>query len=217
MPPAPAPRRPPGPKPRLSRDEIVDVALRVLADEGSDALSLRRLGQEFGVTAMSMYGYFASRSDLEDAVVGRVMPAPPEVWDTGIPWHEELRRYVVEIHDAFAAQAGAARFLLARSTTSEAMDGVREHLLRLLLSAGISRDDAVSALGALSRYLMGCVVVEAERNGTAGVAEGQRLRELPADRFPALREVAHAYSGRSSVESTHFGLDLIIQGLKGLG
>lgn len=215
--PVPA-RNPPGPKPRLSRDEIVDVALRVLGEEGPRGLSLRRLGSELGVNPMSLYGYFSSKGELERAIVSRVMPAPPvqpDPADDGRPWHEELRRYVIEIHEAFARQAGAAEFLATGTATSPAMNAVREHLLQLLLGAGLAESDAVSAVGALSRYLMGCVIVESGRRPAADY-EQERLSELPGETFPALRMVAKTYAERSSIESTYFGLDLIISGLRNL-
>ena len=206
-------RSAPGPKPRLSRDEIVDVALRVLSEDGPDALSLRRLGSEVGMTARAIYGYFESKADLESAVVARVLPAPPER-DPDVPWYDALRDWVMQIHDALVQHPGAARMLSTRSTSSTLMDRVRERLLTLLLDGGLDRADAISALGTVSRYLMGCVVIEEERRRRSGVEESRRLTSLSPDEFPVLREFAGTYAGRNTLESTRYGLDLIILGLR---
>ncbi len=205
-------RIPPGPKPRLSRDDIVDEALQILAVGGPDQLSLRRLGARLGVTARTLYGYFDSKDSLESALVERVMPAPPPL-DPAQPWHQQLRSYVLRIHDAFVEQPGAAQLFAARSARSSAMDQVREYLLTLLVDGGLGHADAIAALGTLSRYLMGCVVIEAERHAEVGV-KVDRFTTLPCEKFPVLASFADEYAGRDSEESTRYGLDLILAALR---
>jgi AcrR family transcriptional regulator len=208
-------RTPPGPKPSLSRDEIIDEALRLLAVEGPESFSLRRLGSRLGVTARTLYGYFSSKDALEAALVTRVMPEPPPI-DPGEPWHAQLRRYLLQIRNALLDQPGAARLFAARSARSSDMDTVREHLLTLLITAGLHNDDAIAALGTLSRYLVGCVVIEAERRAPTEGAEAGRFATLSAEQFPALSRFADKYADRNSDESTHYGLDLILLGLRNL-
>ncbi|MFE3001697.1 TetR/AcrR family transcriptional regulator [Nocardia sp. NPDC059246] len=208
-------RTPPGPKPSLTQDEIIDEALRLLTAEGPENLSLRRLGSRLGVTARTLYGYFSSKDALEAALVTRVMPAPPPI-DSGEPWHTQLRTYLLQIHDAFVDQPGAARLFAARSARSTAMDRVREHLLTLLVTAGLRNDDAIAAVGTLSRYLIGSVVIEAERRAPTQEAETGRFAGLSADEFPVLSHFADEYAARNSYESTHYGLDLILLALRNL-
>jgi AcrR family transcriptional regulator len=205
-------RTPPGPRPRFSHDELLDEALGILAVDGPDGLSLRRLASRVGVTARALYGYFESKDTLEAALVERVMPAPPPL-DPDQPWHEQLRTYVMRIHDAFVDQPGAARLFAARSARSTAMDRVREYLLTLLVDGGLSHRDAIAALGTLSRYLMGCVVIEAERRANAG-SEINRIAVLAPDEFPVLASFAEEYATRNSEESTRYGLDLIVAALR---
>ncbi|GLB93333.1 TetR family transcriptional regulator [Mycobacterium kiyosense] len=202
----------PGPKPRLNRDEIVSEALQILAVDGPDQLSLRRLAARLGVTARTLYGYFDSKESLESALVRRVMPVPPAL-DPAQPWHQQLRSYVLRIHDAFVEQPGAAQLFAARSARSSAMDQVREYLLTLLVDGGLSHADAIAALGTLSRYLMGCVVIEAQRHAEADVMAG-RFAGLSPEMFPVLASFADEYDGRDSEESTRYGLDLILTGLR---
>lgn len=208
-------RNAPGPKPRFNRDEILDVALRVLAEDGPTALSLRRLGREVGMTARAIYGYFESKDDLESAVVAKILPELP-ARDANVPWHDALRARVMEIHDALVRHPGAARLLSTRSTSSPVMDKIREQLLVLLRESGLGPRDTVSALGTLSRYLMGCVVIEEERRLGGSELESARMSTLSEDDFPVLRSFAHAYADRNALESTRFGLDLIVLGLRDL-
>lgn len=205
-------RATPGPKPRLTRDEIVDEALRVLATDGPEQLSMRRLGARLGLTARALYGYFESKDELESALVARVMPAPPPVDPIG-PWADQMRAYLLAVRDAFVGQPGAARLFALRSASGPVMDRAREYLLTLLRLAGLHEDDAIAALGALSRYLMGSVLIEAERRGADSEPVSDRFAHLPATEFPTLTAVGRRYAERNSQDSTHLGLDLMLAAL----
>ena len=61
-----------GPKPKLSLDAIVDAAVAVADAEGLDAVSMRRIGQELGVGAMSLYRYVPGKEELLDLMLERV-------------------------------------------------------------------------------------------------------------------------------------------------
>jgi AcrR family transcriptional regulator len=55
-----------------THEEFVDAAIRIVDTEGLDALTVRRLGKEVGVSYTAVYTYFATREDLMVALVGRV-------------------------------------------------------------------------------------------------------------------------------------------------
>lgn len=212
---AAAGRLTPGPKPKLSRTKIIDQALVLLAESGPDGLSLRRLAAVCGVTPMTLYGYFASKDDLLDAVVSHVMPAPsPEPTDSRI-WSEKLHDCIVDIQDAFMTRPGVAAVLAGRSMPNPGMDQLREYILELLGEAGIASGDRVAVLGVISRYILGCAVIEGatEQRGTS--AENDRLRALPASRFPELSALAEIYGERASHGASQLGVDLLIMGIAG--
>src|ERR671919_363897 len=58
--------------PGLSRERVVEAGLKLVDREGVSALTMRRLGRELGVEAMSLYGYVRNKDDLVEAVVQRV-------------------------------------------------------------------------------------------------------------------------------------------------
>ena len=85
--PEPAARRKPGPKPRFTQDELVDVALAIVDAEGFHALSLRAVARELGVTSMAIYTYVESRDELYGLVLDRLISiAVPRIRDfRGLP------------------------------------------------------------------------------------------------------------------------------------
>lgn len=72
----------------LTRPEILTVALRIVDDEGVDALSMRRLARELGVEAMSLYHHFESKDAIMAGVIDLALEAeaprpgeaPPKSW-----------------------------------------------------------------------------------------------------------------------------------------
>jgi AcrR family transcriptional regulator len=61
-----------GPKPRLSADQIVEAATAIADAEGLTALSMRRVAERLGVTAMSLYTYVPGKAELLDLMLDRV-------------------------------------------------------------------------------------------------------------------------------------------------
>jgi AcrR family transcriptional regulator len=204
----------PGPKPRLTRDGILDVALAIMGTDGPEKLSLRRLGDQVGVTARALYGYFDSKEDLETALVERAIPLPPTTTPADTAWDALLLDYLLEIHDAILLHPGLAQLFIARSARNSATDRIREYLLKLLLeSGGLDIDDAVAALGTLSRYLLGCISIEdaaRRRERKEGTAD-----DAPSAEFPTLGLVFSRYAERNSRESTVYGMRLIVRALAG--
>ena len=74
----------------LNRDRIARAALGLVDSEGLAALTMRRLGSELGVEAMSLYNHVTNKDDLLDAIVDRVY-AEVELPATDLPWKEQAR------------------------------------------------------------------------------------------------------------------------------
>jgi len=68
----------------LSREQVLDAALDLVDRDGVGALSMRRLGAELGVEAMTLYHYLPNKDALLDGIVERVM-AQAETTLTGGP------------------------------------------------------------------------------------------------------------------------------------
>ena len=66
-----------GERPPLSRERIVAAAIAFVDRRGLTALTMRRLGTELGVEAMSLYRYVAGRDDLLEGMVDQMVDAAP--------------------------------------------------------------------------------------------------------------------------------------------
>ncbi|MFF2542108.1 TetR/AcrR family transcriptional regulator [Kitasatospora sp. NPDC058063] len=222
--------------PLLSRERIVAAALRLIDDEGLDALSTRRLATELSVSGPSLYNHFATKDDLLDAVVDSVIgevdlsmfgAAAGAAGDagvagvagaagtagaaggTGIAWPQALRDWARSYRAALAAHPNIVP-VLAQGP------GRRPNALRLadavfghLVESGWPRGQA-TRIGALMRYF---VTGSALASFAAGFPADAEVYDA-AD-YPHLGE-AHRLAGhRGTVDEGAFetGLEALLDGL----
>lgn len=140
----------------LSCVRIIEAAVRYVDDNCLDELSMRRLGSELGVEAMSLYRYFPSKGALLDAVVGWLLR------DLALPddrrardWEGEVRDFAVSFRSITRQHPHLMPLLTVRSPDDPLLQGIRERLIEVWRRAGLSADDAQSAQRALQAYLSG--------------------------------------------------------------
>ncbi|MEU8919835.1 TetR/AcrR family transcriptional regulator [Kitasatospora sp. NPDC048545] len=203
--------------PLLSRERIVAAALRLIDDEGLDALSTRRLATELSVSGPSLYNHFATKDELLDAVVDSVIgevdlsmfggAGAPAADAT--PWAQALRDWARSYRAALAAHPNIVPVLAQgpgrRPNALRLADAVFGHLVE----AGWPRGQA-TRIGALMRYF---VTGSALASFAAGFPADAQVYDA-AD-YPHLGE-AHRLAGhRGTVDEGAFetGLEALLDGL----
>ncbi len=225
-PPAPAPApEPPWWGPRrgarrrqqpLSRQSIVEAAVRILDAEGVDALTVRRLGDELGTGSATLYWHIRSKDDLGELVYDHVMgevalPDPdPSVWQ------EQLKELARRCYHVMLQHNDLARLSMGRVPVGPNMLRIIEWSLRLLRSAGVPDRAAAYAGDILGRYLDASVLEATARGGPPVEALGEYFASLPADAFPNVRAVSGAMFAGDDDDRFEFGLDLLVRGLAAL-
>jgi AcrR family transcriptional regulator len=195
--------------PLLSRERIVAAALRLVDDQGLDALSTRRLAAELGVSGPSLYNHFPTKDALLDAVVDAVVGEVRLDMFGRDPWPRALRDWARSYRAALAAHPNLVP-VLAHGP------GRRPNALRLadavfgaLVDAGWPRGEA-TRIGALMRYL---VFGSALGSFAGGFVDDAGLY---AEEYPHLGQ-AHLLADRQrSVDEGAFelGLDALLDGLQ---
>lgn len=154
----------------LSREVIVKTAVDFVDDHGLTALTMRRLGKELGVEAMSLYRYVNGREDLLEGIVDLMvgqMHLPPEHaleptngWQAYLQWlAHAVRRLAQEHPNVFpliATRHPAAPWLRPPLRSLR----VVEDFLTALTSRGFSDSDAVNAYRVFSSFLLGHLLLE---------------------------------------------------------
>jgi len=161
----------------LSRERIVAAAISFVDRKGLTALTMRRLGTELGVEAMSLYRYVAGRDDLLEGMVDQMVEqlhldpsggwsGPGDGWQAYLQWLAHGVRQLVQEHPhAFpliATRHPAAPWLRPPLRSL----AVVEDFLSTLVARGFTDDGAVAAYRAFSSFLLGHLLLEAAMLGS---------------------------------------------------
>lgn len=146
--------------PPLSADYIVNVTLGLIDREGLQALSMRRIGAELGVEAMSLYHHFPNKEALLDAVMARGTPGPlPQ--PTG-KWRVDLCALLDAARKQLSAHPALLPLRWARRTVSPEAEAVLRREKAIFKAAGLGKDLSRDAHRLLGSYVLGFVVARAE-------------------------------------------------------
>ncbi|HKW72760.1 MAG TPA: TetR family transcriptional regulator [Candidatus Dormibacteraeota bacterium] len=183
----------------LSREAIVARALEIGNAGGLDAVSIRRLAQDFDVTPMALYRHVKDKQDLVNAMTELIMEGIDLTagFRPSMTWTERVRRAMTNFRAWIDARPLALPLSIAYS--GEGPPGfwrMSDDLLGILLEAGFTRREAVVLIRVVSNLLSGYLLLQGEDDPAlrqrleAGEVELIRKRmeltqlSLPRDEFP---------------------------------
>jgi TetR/AcrR family transcriptional regulator, tetracycline repressor protein len=191
------PARGEGERVRLTRRTVVDRAMQLADAAGLDALTIRKLAQELGVTPMALYWHFRSKDELLDGLAERVWSEIDVDVDAGAPWPDQLRGLLESLLQVLRAHPAAPALLLHKETANDSFLRATETTLEVLRNAGF--DPPYASEIARSTLWTGITLVMSEPGITSLDADDrtelQRRKQvvfatLPTVRYPRLVECA---------------------------
>ena len=214
----PAPTEPRLP---LTRERVLDAGVELADRDGIDALSMRKLGQELGVEAMSLYNHVRNKDDLLSGIVG-VVTDEIEAPVPGADWKAIIRNSAISAHDVLVRHRWAASLLMRTSEVVPARLRWSEGLLQTLREAGFSPDLTHHAYHALESHITGFTLWQVSlpfETRDERTTAGEFLHTLPGQKNPYTLEHNHKHLGAPSPDAPktfEFGLDLILEGIERL-
>jgi TetR/AcrR family tetracycline transcriptional repressor len=211
---------------RLSREAIVACAIALADQDGLEAVTIRRLAQEQGVTPMAMYWHFSDKDSLLEGIAEALVAAVKLPEPNDLPWHDQLRDILAAFLEAIRPHPAVAGLALRRILTSEPGLAIAERALGLLRSAGFSPSRAAESGSFVLCAVITLVTSQPGRpvESLDTEAREQMIREkraalevLSPARYPNV--VASAPSLVSCADDDeYFGvnIDLLVQGLRGI-
>ncbi|WP_410665737.1 TetR/AcrR family transcriptional regulator C-terminal domain-containing protein [Amycolatopsis sp. lyj-84] len=203
----------------LSREKVLDAALRLASEHGLAGLSMRKLAAELGVEAMSLYNHVANKGDLLDGLTARVfegvpLPAPG-------PWDSRLRALTSGLYTAFSRYPVVVRALATDQANPRSVGALKfiDAMLEALLDAGLDERGAARGYRSLMGLVFGAVLTESV-GLSGGVSEARAepvdawfQRLVTARELPALHRVLPSMLEGDCLQDFEFQLDLVIGGL----
>lgn len=209
---------------RLTKATVAECALRLADAEGLEAVTIRRLAKEQGVTPMALYWHFKNKDELLLGMVDHALSGVRADPDAGDPWQRRLRTVfetvvtVMRAHPALPALLHTVDKMRTESFTRATND-----TLALLSDAGFTLEEGYWIATHLLNAAVGLVAgqpwcppgLPADQ-----VAQWRRRKQLelsllPGDRFPKMVEYAASLGADPDLDRYYaFCVDLVIAGVE---
>ena len=211
----------------LSRDRVLRAAVSLADREGIDSLSMRRVGTELGVEAMSLYNHVANKEDLLDGmldvVLGEIEPALEDEGD----WRRVFHDRALSARRALQRHPWASEVIASRINPTPSMLAYLDSMIGVVRRAGFSLDLTHHAMHTLGSRALGFSQELFEESGDVDVdpATMDLMVKQMAAQFPYAAEIATKVrhdnesvvgAGCDDQFEFEFGLNLILDGLERL-
>ncbi|WP_328529952.1 TetR/AcrR family transcriptional regulator [Nocardioides sp. NBC_00368] len=200
-------------RPPVPKERIVATALKIVDEEGADALSLRVLAQRLDSSTATLYRHFSNRAELINHVIDHTFGGVPVQADDlrSLGWEDACRAMATWMFENLRSHPNVAPLLLAQAPTGPNAMAVREVALQVLLDAGFSPPIAIRCYATLARFVLGFAI---QLNGveTEDAALAEAYRNSGENSLAATAAVAD-FGPVPLEDEFSFGLDLLLTGL----
>lgn len=207
-------------RPRLNRERVLQAGIALADEAGIEALSMRKLGEQLAVEAMSLYKHVANKDDLLDGMVDDVFAEIDKAADDR-NWRATMRRRAVSVRQVLKRHPWALPLMQSRTNPGPSTLSNLDSLIGVLRGAGFSIVLTAHALSVIDAYIYGFAIQEkalpfdTEERSTEVVQ--QILVAMPVGEWPHLVEFSREHvlkPGYDYGQEFEWGLDLVLDGLE---
>lgn len=206
------------PRVPLSRDRVLRTAIGLADRGGIDAITMRKLAEELGVEAMSLYYHVANKDAILDGILD-VVASEIDLPSNGGDWKRAMRESAISARNILLRHPWACNLWMSRRGEGPARLRHEEWMLRTLREAGFSKELTYHAFHILESHILGFTLQQLSFSSMgedlASLATSF-LQQLPVDEYPYFTEhvLQHLEPGHGEEGGYEFGLDLILDGLE---
>lgn len=205
----------------LTRERVLHAAVALADEHGLPAVTMRRLAEELGAEAMSLYYHVAKKEDVLDGIVDVVAQEINEAvarLAPGPDWRQTVRRRILTAREVFLRHRWAPALFETRSSTSLAVLKYYDALVGVMHDGGFTHNRIHHALHALGSRALGFSHEVFDPNAGASAEIPAELAAQLPNLAGMLREIAHddpdsTLGWCDDQAEFEFGLDLILAGL----
>jgi AcrR family transcriptional regulator len=200
----------------LTREQVLQAAIRVADQAGIESLSMRKIGQALRVEAMSLYNHVANKDDLLDGMLDVLVSEIDAPADRG-EWKTSLRGSALSARAVMARHPWAPRLIAARPSIRMGPTMLRylDSVAGCLVQAGFSWQLVHHAMHLISPRMLGYTQEPLDAGDRVQEVLAIPRSQIPTSEYPFLTQMLFQSHHDDEVEFT-FGLDLILDGLERL-
>jgi AcrR family transcriptional regulator len=210
----------------LNRERVLRAAVELADREGIDALSMRRLGRELGVEAMSLYNHVPNKEDVLDGMVDLIV-GEIDLSAGGDDWRAAARNRILSARRAMLRHPWASAVIVSRRQPSPVMLKYMDSMGGIMRAGGFSVDLMHHAFHALGSRVLGFTQELYDDSG--------ELEQTPEIQALMIRQMSQEYPNITAIieQVTHddasvvgsgcddqfefeFALELLLDGLERL-
>jgi AcrR family transcriptional regulator len=209
---------------KLTKQAVVDRALALGDAEGLEALTIRRIATELGVTPMALYWHFRNKEELLAGLGDQIWSELDTDVDPSSSWDLQLRGLLESLLHVLRSHPCASQLILQGEKQSNAALVASETALEVLRRGGFNPEHAAEITR--NALFTGLMLVMSEPGFDPAISAAEKAEEqrkqhvrlalLPPDRYPCLVEAALPMSYSDPEFHYKFGVDLFIAGVKAL-
>jgi AcrR family transcriptional regulator len=204
----------------LTRERVLEAAVKLADQGGIESLSMRKLGQELGVEAMALYYHFASKDEVLDGSVDLVF-SEIDLPASGADWKTAMRQRAVSVRDVLSRHRWAIGLMESRTNPGPANLRHHDAVIGSLRAAGFDMEMAAHAYSLLDSYIYGFALTKMNlpfdtSQEIAAVAQSM-LKPSPLDEYPNLVQMLTEHvmkPGYDFGDEFEYGLDVILDGFE---
>jgi AcrR family transcriptional regulator len=210
----------------LSRDAIVNAAIRILDSEGVDAVTMRRVAEELTTGPASLYAHVEDKDELLGAVYDVVMSSVDisDIKPSAARWQSQLKEIMRRYHRVLLQHRDLAKVQLGDVPTGENATRAMEKMLAILDHGKLPAKVIGYAPDLLAQFITASAYEHyLWQQRASSPTELARFHDelqgyfesLPEDEYPTLRRLAADLVQVDEAEDARFefGLDILVKGL----
>ena len=199
----------------LTRQRVLEAALRLIDREGLESFSMRKLGAMLGVEAMSLYNHVESKRALLDGVIELLITQKPYPEDLAVSPREELWAFAHAFRDVLLAHPHVLPLVATSPLRTRASLAVLDRLLATFHRGQITGVQSIYALQCLVSFIIGHTLLETGTPPVADLEPGPNgptvWQHFPAEQYPTLHKLLPVIVEWTPDHEFDFGLQALFQ------
>jgi AcrR family transcriptional regulator len=216
---SPAGKRTAGRPPRITAEQIVDVARRIIQEEGVEAVSMRRVAKEVGATPMALYHHVRDKDELLLLTLrgmAATVPRPPLPADP----RDRVLATAVHMHAILSEMIWVIDVLSLGDLTDKEALWMPEEIIDSAMACGLTPQQALHAYRTIWYVVYGALVFQRADSRRAAAPERRPffptfLTEEDTARFPRLAAMADDWEQLKGTYDVKEQLAAVVDGLLG--
>ena len=203
----------------LTRQRVLEEALRLIDEEGLEACTMRKLGARLGVEAMSLYNHVENKRALLDEVVELLVLQAPLPDRSEVTPREELWIFAHSMRDGLRAHLRVLPLVAASPLRTPGALLIVDRLLGAIHRAGVTGVESIYVLQVIVGYVIGHTLVQTGGRAVdlePGPSGPSAWRQVPAEEYPRLHSLLPEVAQWNPEHEFDFGLHALFQSFFGL-